>query len=109
MWFNYRQPRPTKRGAYYYAKRFNVPIVSCFIEMQDKPKLAGPSFHQVAFTMHVLKPIFPNPNVSEREDSVRMMKQDYAQKCAAYEQAYGRPVDYHFKQADIAGWLGPNK
>ena len=35
MWFNYRKPRPPKRGAYYYAAKFNVPIVSFFVEIRD--------------------------------------------------------------------------
>ncbi len=39
MWFNYRKPRPLKRGAYYYAAKFNVPVISCFIEIQDLEKM----------------------------------------------------------------------
>ncbi len=27
MWFNYRKPRPVKRGAYYYAAKYNVPVL----------------------------------------------------------------------------------
>ena len=38
MWFNYRKPRPPKRGAYFYAAKFNVPIISCFVEMRDMDK-----------------------------------------------------------------------
>ena len=38
MWFNYRKPRPPKRGAYFYAAKFNVPIISCFVEMTDMDK-----------------------------------------------------------------------
>ncbi len=30
MWFNYKKPRPLKPGAYYYAAKNNVPIISCF-------------------------------------------------------------------------------
>lgn len=36
MWFNYRKPRPCKRGAYLYAVKFNVPVISLFVEQQVK-------------------------------------------------------------------------
>ena len=28
MWFNYRKPRPPKRGAYHFAAKLNVPVIS---------------------------------------------------------------------------------
>ena len=38
MWFNYKKPRPPKPGAYYYAAKNNVQIISCFVEMIDTHK-----------------------------------------------------------------------
>ena len=35
-----------------------------------------------------------------------MMKKDYEQKKAAYEQIYKRPLDYAFSDSDIAGGKG---
>ena len=35
MWFNYRKPRPPKGGAYFFAAKLNVPIISCFVEIVD--------------------------------------------------------------------------
>ena len=38
LWFNYRKPRPLKKGAYYYAAKFNQPIISTFTEIQATSK-----------------------------------------------------------------------
>ena len=106
MWFNYRKPRPPKRGAYFYAAKFNVPIVSCFVEMIDEKLKDTEEFNKVSYVMHILPPIYPDPDVNPRDDSVRMMKQDYDQKVAAYEKAYGKKLDYEFEDWDVAGYRG---
>ena len=46
MWYNYRKPRPLKQGAYYYAAKNNVPIISCFTEIIDKEKKLTMNFMQ---------------------------------------------------------------
>lgn len=105
MWFNYRKPRPLKRGAYYYAAKYHVPVISCFAEIQDMEALDTPEFHKVRYALHVLPTIFPDPAKSIRENSVAMCQQDYRQKKAAYEAAYGKPLSYQFESSDIAGWI----
>ncbi len=105
MWFNYRKVRPFKRGPYYYAARFNVPVISCFIEIQDLPQKDNDEFYQVKYIVHILPTIYPDPNKDVRANSLAMMKQDYLQKKAAYERAYHQPLDYQFHDDDIAGWI----
>ncbi|MGI6032133.1 MAG: lysophospholipid acyltransferase family protein [Coriobacteriales bacterium] len=105
MWFNYRLPRPCKRGTYYYAARMNVPVISCFVEIRDKEDLETPNFVEVSYAMHVLDPIYPDPNLSARENSIAMAEKDYRQKVAAYERIYGKKLDYRFDPEDIAGWI----
>ena len=104
MWFNYRKPRPCKRGAYLYAARFGVPVISCFVEMVNEPDCQEPYFHKVRCRLHVLDTIFPDPRLSEKENSTAMCARDYAQKVRCYEQCYGRQLDYAFSLDDIAGW-----
>ncbi|MCD8364185.1 MAG: 1-acyl-sn-glycerol-3-phosphate acyltransferase [Lachnospiraceae bacterium] len=104
MWFNYRKPRPPKRGAYYYAAKNLVPVVSCFVEVRDLPHEGNEEFQKVRYTMHVLDTIYPDPGKSVRENSMQMMKQDYGQKVKAYEKAYGKKLSYDFREDDIAGW-----
>lgn len=106
MWFNYRKPRPPKRGAYYCAARLNVPVISCFVEMRDTDELdGGGSFHKVRYIMHILPPIYPDPRKTARENSVEMCKKDFEQKRHAYESAYGKSYEAHFCKEDIAGWI----
>lgn len=108
MWWNYRKPRKLQRGAYYFAAKQNVPIISTFVEIQDLPKVEkkDANFYETKYIVHVLPPIFPNTTLNANENSRKMMKQDYEQKVAAYEEAYGKKLNYDFLDWDIAGWKG---
>ncbi|MDO4556867.1 MAG: lysophospholipid acyltransferase family protein [Lachnospiraceae bacterium] len=105
MWFNYRKPRPEKRGAFYYAARHNALVIPCFTEVRELPEMETEDFHKVQYVLHVLKPIYPDPEKTTRENSVAMKEQDYKQKVEAYEKAYGKKLDYTFEPWDIAGWV----
>ncbi|MCD7715562.1 MAG: 1-acyl-sn-glycerol-3-phosphate acyltransferase [Lachnospiraceae bacterium] len=107
MWFHYRKPRPPKRGAYYYAAVNHVPVISCFVEIRDLQDKENEEFHKTRYVMHILEPIYPDPAKNARENSREMMRQDYRQKVAAYEQAYGETLTYDFRTEDIAGWIPP--
>jgi len=106
MWFNYRKPRPGKRGAYLFAAEYGVPVIPCFAELRELPQLLTPDFHDVKCILHILDPIFPNPSKSARQNSFEMCEADYQAKKAAYESIYGRPLSYDFSPDDIAGWRG---
>ncbi len=106
MWFHYRKPRPPKRGAYHFAARLNTPVISCFVEQRNLPQKDTAEFSKVQFIVHVLDVLYPDPAKSVKENSEAMCKKDYELKKAAYEKAYGKPLDYGFEPADIAGWLG---
>lgn len=104
MWFNYRKPRPPKRGPYYYAAKFGIPVISCFVQIDEAPGFGKNGIGNIRCTLHILDPIFPDPEKSVRENSIIMMQQDYNQKRDAYEKAYGKPLDYTFENWDIAGY-----
>ena len=104
MWFNYRKPRPPKRGAYHYAAKFGVPVISCFVEIEDVPGVGPDGIGNTRWILHILPTIWLDPEKSVRENSIAMMEQDYAQKRAAYEKAYGKTLDYAFENWDIAGY-----
>ena len=103
MWFNYRLPRPSKRGAYEFAAEANVPIISCFVEIVDTGLSDNEEFNKVKYIVHILKPIYPDKNKSVRQNSLLMAELDYKQKIAAYEQAYHKKLDYTYSPDDIAG------
>ncbi len=103
MWFNYRKPRPCKRGAYEFATEAGVPIISCFVEIEDTNKPDNDEFNEVKYIVHVLKPIYPDKNKSVRENSKIMAKIDYEQKKECYEKVYNTKLEYTFSLDDIAG------
>ena len=106
MWFNYRKPRPGKRGAFLFAAEYGVPVIPTFVQMQDLPRMQTPQFHEVKLVLHVLDPLFPDPDLSARENSFAMCQADFQAKKACFERCYGRPLTYDFTPWDIAGWTG---
>lgn len=104
MWFNYRKPRPCKRGAYHFAAELGVPVIPCFVEIVDLDKKDNDEFNKVKYIVHVLKPIYPEKGKSVRENSKIMCEADYEQKVKAYEKAYNKKLDYAFDYSDIAGY-----
>lgn len=106
MWFNYRKPRPIKRGAYSFAAKLGVPVISCFVEMVDLPEMDTEEFHKVKYILHVLDVLYPDPEKTVKENSSEMCERDYQLKKEAYERVYGRTLDYGFEACDIAGWTG---
>ncbi len=106
LWFNYRKPRPLKKGAYYYAAKFNQPIISTFTEIQatSKRELFQRDFYKTKKILHILPTIYPNPDLKIRENMQRMAEIDYRQKKAAYEKYYQRKLTTDFSYEDIAGF-----
>ena len=106
MWFNFRKPRTLKRGSYRFAAELGVPILPCFVEIIDKKEKDTEQFFKVKYRLHILPPIFPDGNLSVRENSIKMCKEDAILKRDAYEKAYGKALTYDFDNSDIAGLVG---
>ncbi len=105
MWFNYKKPRPPKPGAYHYAARYNVPIVPCFIQIEDTDEYEDNGFKKSRYTMHIMPPIFPDKNKDFKENKTQMREKDYELKKLVYEKVYGKKLDYTFDpKEDIAGF-----
>ena len=94
MWWNYRKPRPPKAGAYFYASKFNVPIIPCFVTMEDTDRLDGNGFPKQKYTIHVMPPLYPDPQKKPRENEHLMMAENYRMCCELYERVYGKKVEY---------------
>ena len=103
MWYNYRKPRPCKRGSYMFAAMAKAPVVPIFVEIVDTGKKDNDQFNLLKFVAHVLDPIYPDEHKSVKENSKEMAAKDYAQRVEAYEKAYGKKLDYSFSKDDIAG------
>ena len=105
MWFNYKKPRYLRDGAYHYAAYFGVPIIPTFTEMVTiDGKRDADGFLPVKHILHILPPIYPDKNLSLRENRTIMQTKDYNLKKKCYEEVYNTPLDYSFNpERDIAG------
>ena len=107
MWFNYRKPRGSMPGAYYYAAEFGVPIIPCFVEMQSGDTVGPDGFYAVKHMLHVMPPIYPDPSLPRRERYLAMQREDDRLKRECYERAYGIRLTPHadfLPERDIAGY-----
>ena len=104
MWFNYRKPRPPKNGAFFYATKLNIPIISCFVEIVDKSEDDTDEFKKVKYILHVLDVLYPDQTKTSKENVEYLAETDYNLKKACYEQVYNKPLTYTFESSDIAGW-----
>lgn len=105
MWFNYKKPRVLREGAYHFAYDFGVPIIPCFVEMQEYEGYDELGFRNVKHTLHVMPPIYPDKQLSARDGRAKMREIDTAYKKECYERVYGIKLDDEFvPERDIAGY-----
>lgn len=106
MWFNYRKPRPPKSGAYFYASKLSIPIMSCFVEIidLDEDEKKNEEFKKVKYVLHVLGVLYPDPEKTTKENTEWLAAKDYELKKSCYEEVYGKKLTYDFESSDIAGW-----
>ncbi len=98
MWYNYRKPRPLKVGAFRFAVKNNVPVLPVFITLEDTEGYDPDGLPIQAYTIHFLPPIYPDKSLSVREDSERMCRENYALWVKAYEDFYGKKLEYLTKR-----------
>jgi 1-acyl-sn-glycerol-3-phosphate acyltransferase len=73
MWWNYRKTRPFMRGAFHFAAACGVPILPCFITAEDTNKMDENGFPLQKTTVHVMPPIYPDPDRSLRDNEQWML------------------------------------
>lgn len=100
MWWNYRKPKPLKEGGFHIAAKNNVPVLPCFITMEDSNKMGEDGFPIQEYTIHISKPIYPDKDKSIRENTADMMKKNYEVWKQIYETVYGTPLTYTTKKAE---------
>ena len=94
MWWNYKKPKPLKRGAFVFAADNNVPVLPCFITMEDTEVCDGEGYPVQAYTIHVERPIYPSKNRSRNENINYMMQRNFEVWKDVYETTYGIPLKY---------------
>ena len=94
MWWNYRKPKPLKSGAYKFAAMNNVPVLPCFITMQDSDILGEDGFFVQEYTIHVCEPIYPDITKPRNETVEEMRQKNFDVWKQIYEKTYDEPLSY---------------
>ena len=103
MWWNYRKPKPLKKGAFTFAAQNRVPVLPCFITMEDSDILGTDGFYVQEYTIHVSEPIYPDPAKSKGENAEMMRQKNFEVWKQIYEQTYGLPLEYSCDAQKAAG------
>ncbi len=101
MWWNYRKPKPLKDGAFKMATRSNVPVIPIFITMEDSDIIGEDGFPIQEYTVNIEKPIYPDPEKSEKENTVMMKDKNYEVWKKIYEDFYQIPLEYKCDQEEV--------
>jgi lipopolysaccharide biosynthesis glycosyltransferase len=94
MWWNYKKPKPLKRGGFNFAAKSNVPVLPIFITMEDSDVLDGDGFYVQEYTINIAPPIYPKPELNERQNSEYMMAENARIWKKIYEESYGVELEY---------------
>ena len=94
MWWNYRKPKPLKRGAYVFACKADVPVLPCFITMKDSEQLDDTGFPIQEYTIHIPEPIYPDHNLAYRERVEDLMQRNSDIWREIYEREYQTKLQY---------------
>ena len=94
MWWNYRKPKPLKNGAFRFAVKNNVPVIPCFVTMQDSDQIGPDGFPVQIYTMHIEKPIYSNSDIDVKTNIEQMKEQNYTIWKNIYEKTYGTKLTY---------------
>ncbi|MBQ8623951.1 MAG: 1-acyl-sn-glycerol-3-phosphate acyltransferase [Oscillospiraceae bacterium] len=100
MWWNYRKPKPLKKGAYLFAAKNNVPVLPCFITMKDSDIMGEDGFYVQEYTIHISEPIYPNESLSQRKNVDEMMAKNSQAWKDIYETEYQIPLTYITQQRE---------
>lgn len=94
MWWNYKKPKPLKNGAFKLATKNNVPVIPIFITMEDSNIMGEDGFPIQEYTINIGEPIYPNAELSERENTEIMKEKNFTVWKEIYEEFYKIPLEY---------------
>ena len=94
MWWNYRKPKPLKPGAFQFAAKSNVPVLPCFITMQDSEIVGDDGFAIQEYTIHIGAPIYPDKDAGYRQNVQMMQDKNFDIWKDIYEKEYAIPLTY---------------
>ena len=94
MWWNYRKPKPLKKGAFRFAVKSDVPVLPCFITMKDSDIVGEDGFFVQEYTINIGEPIYPDRDKKPTERAEEMMAKNFEVWKNIYEEEYNIPLEY---------------
>lgn len=94
MWWNYKKPRPMKKGAFRFAVKNSVPIIPAFITMEDTDKIDRDGFNIQAYTVWFLPAIYPKKELSDNDNVEFLKEENYRVWKELYEKVYNTVLTY---------------
>lgn len=94
MWWNYKKPRPLKKGAFQIASKFGKPIIPVFITMKDSEVIDDDGFPVQEYYVHYLPPIYPDEKLSVQENAAAMCDKNYKLWVDVYVKFYSKKLEY---------------
>lgn len=94
MWYNYEKLRPFKDGAFHYAVMNNVPVIPIYITFRPTGKYDDSGAEKKYVTVNILKPIYKNDALSDKENIKMMKDKDFNACKEVYEKTYNKPLKY---------------
>jgi len=77
-----------------FAAKSGVPVLPCFITMQDSDIMGEDGYFVQEYTIHVCPPIYPEDGLNYRKNMVKMMDKNYQVWKEIYEREYHIPLTY---------------
>ena len=72
--------------------------------MQNTDKIGDDGFFVQKYTLHVMKPLYPDKTKDFKAQKEDLRQRDYELKKSKYEEVYGKKLDYSFENEYIAGF-----
>lgn len=94
MWFNYRKPRPMQIGAFRIAAKYNAPVIPAFICMKDSEYLDNDGFPVQEYYVRFFPAIYPDANLSEKENANIMREKNHELWVRCYEEFYNEKLTF---------------
>ena len=94
MWWNYKKPRPLKKGAFLFASKFNSPIIPCFLTLKDSDKIGKDGFPVQEITLNISSLIYPDAKLSVAENTEIMREKNFEVWKEVYQKTYGEELSY---------------
>lgn len=98
LWQNYKKPRPLKEGAFRFAVKANVPVIACFVTMEDTEYLDSDGENVQAYTLHILDIIYPKKELSYKDNIKYLQEENQRLMREKYEEVYGIKLKFDTKE-----------